>query len=166
MVQQKPGRYMVFFPSFEYMQMVSETLEIPHQCQKRAMDDEARAEFLSGYVSGGPEVTSLCVLGGIFAEGIDLPGDALDGVAVVGVGLPQKNIFQAALTAYYERTLGDGFRYAYVIPGMQKVAQAVGRVIRSEEDVGSALLLDARYRAEEYRSLLPAHWRVEWERRR
>lgn len=165
MVQQKLGRYMVFFPSFEYMQMVSEALDIPHQCQQRSMDDEARAEFLSGYVSGGPEVTSLCVLGGIFAEGIDLPGDALDGVAVVGVGLPQKNIFQDALAAYYQRTLGDGFRYAYVIPGMQKVAQAVGRVIRSETDVGMALLMDERYRSEEYRRLLPAHWRIHWEER-
>jgi len=166
MVQRKPGRYMVFFPSFEYMQMASEALTIPHQCQQRAMDDQARAEFLSGYVSGGPEVTSLCVLGGIFAEGIDLPGDALDGVAVVGVGLPQKNIFQDALAGYYQRTLGDGFRYAYVIPGMQKVAQAVGRVIRSEEDVGTALLMDVRYKSEEYRSLLPPYWRVEWEGRR
>ena len=81
------------------------------------------------------------LLGGIFAEGIDLPGDALDGVVIVGVGLPQVNLFQETLRAYYERTFGDGFLYAYMLPGMQKVAQAVGRVIRTETDRGVVLLL-------------------------
>jgi len=162
MLHRRPGRYMAFFPSFEYMEQVSAALAIPHQKQARQMTEEARRDFLAPYVPGGEPVLSLCVLGGIFAEGIDLPGDALDGVAVVGVGLPQMNLFQQTLEAYYRRTLGDGFLYAYVIPGMQKVAQAVGRVIRSEEDVGEALLMDMRYREGRYRVLLPAHWRVQW----
>ena len=103
---------------------------------------------------------SPCVLGGVFAEGIDLPGTALEGVMVVGVGLPQVNLFQETLRDYYEVQLGRGFAYAYQIPGMQKVAQAVGRVIRTENDRGVALLMDDRYTQGAYRALCPAHWQV------
>lgn len=166
MVEAKPGRYIAFFPSFAYLRQVSELLELPHQAQRSGMSDEERREFLAPYVPGGPEsgshlpTLSLCVLGGIFAEGIDLPGDALDGVVIVGVGLPQVNLFQETLRAYYERTFGDGFLYAYMLPGMQKVAQAVGRVIRTEKDRGVALLLDDRYRQAAYRRLCPEHWMI------
>ena len=166
MAESKPGKYIAFFPSFAYLRQVSELLEIPHQAQRSGMTEEERRAFLAPYVSGGPEsggrspVLSLCVLGGVFAEGIDLPGDALDGVVIVGVGLPQVNLFQETLRAYYERTFGDGFLYAYMLPGMQKVAQAVGRVIRTETDRGVALLLDDRYRQKAYRRLCPEHWRV------
>ncbi len=158
MVDVKPGKYIAFFPSFAYLRQVSEMLDIPHQAQRSGMTDEERRDFLAPYVPDGDPVLSLCVLGGIFAEGIDLPGDALDGVAIVGVGLPQVNLFQETLRAYYERTLGDGFLYAYMLPGMQKVAQAVGRVIRTENDRGVALLLDDRYRQAAYRRLCPEHW--------
>ena len=164
MAESKPGRYIAFFPSFAYLHQVAELLEIPHQAQRGGMTEEERRAFLAPYVAGGPEtVLSLCVLGGIFAEGIDLPGDALDGVAIVGVGLPQVNLFQETLRAYYERTFGDGFLYAYMLPGMQKVAQAVGRVIRTETDRGVALLLDERYRQTAYRRLCPEHWTVNHE---
>ena len=160
MVSEREGRYIAFFPSFAYLRQVSELLEWPHQAQRTGMSDEERAAFLAPYVSGGDPALSLCVLGGVFAEGVDLPGDALDGVAIVGVGLPQVNLFQETLRAYYERTLGDGFLYAYMLPGMQKVAQAVGRVIRTETDRGVALLLDDRYRQGAYRRLCPEHWQV------
>ena len=160
MVESKPGKYIAFFPSFAYLRQVSEMLDIPHQAQRASMSDEERREFLAPYVPDGELVLSLCVLGGIFAEGIDLPGDALDGVVIVGVGLPQVNLFQETLRAYYERTLGDGFLYAYMLPGMQKVAQAVGRVIRTENDRGVALLLDDRYRQNSYRRLCLEHWQV------
>ncbi|MGN0755166.1 MAG: ATP-dependent DNA helicase [Aristaeellaceae bacterium] len=158
LVSAKPGRYIVFFPSFAYLRQVSELLETPHQSQRSAMSEEERRAFLAPYVPDGAPVLSLCVLGGIFAEGIDLPGSALDGVIVVGVGLPQVNLFQETLRAYYERTLHDGFLYAYMLPGMQKVAQAVGRVIRTESDRGAAILLDDRYRQAAYRRLCPEHW--------
>ena len=158
MVEAKPGKYIAFFPSFAYLRQVSEMLDIPHQAQRSGMTDDERRDFLAPYTPDGEPVLSLCVLGGIFAEGIDLPGDALDGVAIVGVGLPQVNLFQETLRAYYERTLGDGFLYAYMLPGMQKVAQAVGRVIRTENDRGVALLLDDRYRQTAYRRLCPEHW--------
>ena len=160
MVNAKPGKYIAFFPSFAYLRQVSELLDVPHQAQRSGMTDEERREFLTPYIPNGEPVLSLCVLGGIFAEGIDLPGDALDGVVIVGVGLPQVNLFQETLRAYYERTLGDGFLYAYMLPGMQKVAQAVGRVIRTENDRGVALLLDDRYRQTAYRRLCPEHWQV------
>ena len=161
--ESKPGRYMVFFPSFAFMNRVAEQLDLPCQVQFSGMTDEERRDFLAPYQPGGEPTLSLCVLGGIFAEGIDLPGDALDGVVIVGVGLPQVNLFQETLRDYYEETLQNGFLYAYMIPGMQKVAQAVGRVIRTETDRGVAILLDDRYQQSSYRRLLPAHWRVQRE---
>lgn len=159
MASAKPGRYMAFFPSFAFMRQVAEAIDMPCQVQRQSMSDEERRLFLAPYVAGGAPVLSLCVLGGIFSEGIDLPGETLDGVAVVGVGLPQVNLFQETLRAYYQDTLNDGFLYAYMIPGMQKVAQAVGRVIRTETDRGVALLLDDRYHQPDYERLCPAHWR-------
>ena len=158
MAEAKPGKYIAFFPSFAYLRQVSDMLDMPHQAQRSGMTDEERREFLAPYVPDGKPVLSLCVLGGVFAEGIDLPGDALDGVVIVGVGLPQVNLFQETLRDYYERTFGDGFLYAYMLPGMQKVAQAVGRVIRTENDRGVAVLLDDRYRQTAYRRLCPEHW--------
>lgn len=160
LVHAHPGRYMVFFPSFAFLRLVSEQLRVPHQCQENAMDDAARAEFLRPYRPDGAPVCGLCVLGGVFAEGIDLPGEALDGVLIAGVGLPQVNLFQETLRDWYNKTLGDGFFYAYQLPGMQKVAQAVGRVIRTEQDRGVAVLLDDRYRQGVYRALMPPHWQV------
>ncbi|MGN0778637.1 MAG: ATP-dependent DNA helicase [Aristaeellaceae bacterium] len=160
MVNARPGRYIAFFPSFVFMNRVAELLDMPCQVQRSGMTDEERQSFLASYRAGGAPVLSLCVLGGVFAEGIDLPGEALDGVAVVGVGLPQVNLFQETLRAHYQQTLGDGFLYAYMIPGMQKVAQAVGRVIRTETDRGVALLLDDRYSQQAYRRLCPAHWAI------
>ena len=160
MVSAKPGRYMAFFPSFAFLKQVAERLETPCQVQQTGMSMDERRDFLAPYVPGGEPVLSLCVLGGIFAEGIDLPGDALDGVAIVGVGLPQVNLFQETLREWYQEQLGNGFLYAYQIPGMQKVAQAVGRVIRTETDRGIALLLDDRYKQSGYRRLCPAHWQI------
>ncbi len=160
MVVAKPGRYIAFFPSFAYMRQVAEILALPHQMQTPGMSDADRAAFLAPYVQGGAPMLSLCVLGGIFAEGIDLPGDALDGVAIVGVGLPQVGLMQDTLRGFYEEKFGDGFLYAYMLPGMQKVAQAVGRVIRTETDRGVALLLDDRYCQTAYRRLCPAHWDI------
>ncbi len=157
----KPGRYIAFFPSFAYLQQVAAQLTMPFQMQKNRMTDGERAAFLAPYVPGGEPCLSLCVLGGIFAEGVDLPGDALDGVAIIGVGLPQVGLEMETLRRYYEDTLGDGFLYAYMLPGMQKVAQAVGRVIRTDEDRGVALLLDDRYRQGAYRRLCPPHWDVQ-----
>lgn len=160
LVTQKPGKYLVFFPSFAFLRMTAERLMLPCQVQEKQMDEAARRAFLDAYRQEGGDALSLCVLGGVFSEGIDLPGRQLDGVVVVGVGLPQVNLHQEVLRAHFERTLGDGFLYAYMLPGMQKVTQAVGRVIRTETDTGVALLLDDRYSYPAYRRLMPEHWRV------
>ena len=164
MTSAKQGRYIAFFPSFAFMKQAAEQLDVPFQMQRSGMTDAERADFLAPYTADGPaSVLSLCVLGGVFAEGIDLPGDALDGVVIVGVGLPQVNLFQETLRDYYDRTMEAGFLYAYMLPGMQKVAQAVGRVIRTETDRGVALLLDDRYRQGAYRRLCPEHWHINYE---
>ena len=160
LVTRKPGKYLVFFPSFAFLRMTAERLMLPCQVQEKQMDEAARAAFLDAYRQEGGDALSLCVLGGVFSEGIDLPGRQLDGVVVVGVGLPQVNLYQEVLRAHFERTLGDGFLYAYMLPGMQKVTQAVGRVIRTETDTGVALLLDDRYSYPAYRRLMPEHWRI------
>lgn len=160
-ISAKPGRYIAFFPSFAFMNKTADALsELDFQLQRPSMTEAERQSFLSPYKTGGEPVLSLCVLGGIFSEGIDLPGDALDGVIIIGVGLPQVGLFQETLRDYYEQRLGSGFLYAYMIPGMQKVAQAVGRVIRTETDRGVAILLDDRYGQEGYRRLCPAHWDI------
>lgn len=161
LAESRPGRYMAFFPSFAFLDMAAACLgDWPCQKQRRGMTQAERESFLAPYRPDGENVMSLCVMGGVFAEGIDLPGRALDGVVIVGVGLPQVGLFQETLRSYYEERFGYGFRYAYQIPGMQKVAQAVGRVIRTESDRGVAILLDERYRQGDYRALLPSFWQV------
>ncbi len=166
MVHARSGKYLVFFPSFAFLHMTDALLsqsmdhsgDLIYQVQSSGMDLASRDAFLSPYLEGDRPVLSLCVLGGIFSEGIDLPGDKLNGVVIVGVGLPQIGPEQDALRAWYESHLGHGFRYAYQIPGMQKVSQAAGRVIRSETDRGVILLIDDRFRMHEYMQLAPLSW--------
>jgi Rad3-related DNA helicase len=160
-----PGKYLVFFPSYAYLRMVQGLLAawapaLPLHVQDSGMDDAARSSFLARFTDSTEPLLALCVLGGVFAEGIDLPGLALIGVCVVGVGLPQVNGENEALRAHYQLAFGSGYGFAYRYPGMHKVLQAAGRVIRSEEDRGVVLLLDDRYAQAAYRELLPEHYRV------
>ena len=106
----------------------------------------------------GP-VLGFAVLGGIFSEAIDLVGDSLIGAMIVGVGLPGLSFENNMIRDYYNQKLGSGFDYAYSYPGMNKVLQAAGRVIRSSEDRGVIVLIDSRYAGYKYRSLLPRAWR-------
>jgi len=155
----KPGKYIAFFPSFAYLNLVAGLLgDLPLALQERGMDEAARDAYLDRFLSGDGTLLGMCVLGGIFAEGVDLPGDCLSGAALVGVGLPQVNPYQEALREYSETRFGDGFHFAYRIPGMHKILQAAGRVIRSETDKGAALLIDARYEENAYARLCPSHW--------
>ena len=128
--------------------------------QESGLDDAGRAAFL-GRFSPRPEKTLLGfgVMGGIFGEGVDLTGDRLIGCAIVGVGLPQVSPRQEMLRRYYDAQNGAGFDYAYRWPGMNKVLQAAGRVIRTQEDKGVVLLLDDRFAQSEYARLFPKHWR-------
>ena len=128
--------------------------------QESGLDDAGRAAFLERF-SPCPEKTLLGfgVMGGIFGEGVDLAGDRLIGCAIVGVGLPQVSPRQEMLRRYYDAQNGAGFDYAYRWPGMNKVLQAAGRVIRTQENKGVVLLLDDRFAQSEYARLFPKHWR-------
>lgn len=165
------GNYLVFAPSHAYLQKLSALLreslpEVTLLDQSPKMDDEARADFLARFV---PDVTGitlgLAVMGGVFAEGIDLPAERLSGAVVVGVGLPQVCLERDVLRDAYEASYQSGFRYAYQYPGMSKVLQAAGRIIRTETDRGALLLIDTRYSLSDYRALLPPHWQIQRVRR-
>lgn len=160
----KKGNYLFFFPSFRYLQNVYELFREKHpeivvRKQEGAMDEEQREAFLEAFKAGNSEtLVGFCVLGGVFSEGIDLRGERLIGAAIVGVGLAQLNPESDLIKDYYNETIGQGFDYAYQLPGMNKVLQAVGRVIRGESDRGVILLIDERFSASRYRTLFPAHW--------
>ena len=165
MARSKTGNYLAFFPSYAYLRQVHEDFaqrypDLRTLVQESGLDDAARAEFLAQFVPE-PSRTLLGfgVMGGIFGEGVDLTGDRLIGCAIVGVGLPQVNPRQEMLRRYYDEQNGAGFDYAYRFPGMNKVLQAAGRVIRTPEDKGVVLLLDDRFTRAEYARLFPPHWR-------
>ena len=164
-VSHKKGNYLVFFPSYAYMQEVLDRLEaLPRPdldivVQESGMTEEERAAFLARFDADNPRtLVGFCVLGGLFSEGIDLKGDRLIGAIVVGVGLPGLSLRQNQIRDYYQRKNGRGYDYAYVFPGMNKVLQAAGRVIRSDEDAGLVLLIDSRFPTPAYRALFPPHW--------
>lgn len=164
MVRARAGNYIAFFPSYAYLNQVWEQFcgqnpDVPTLRQETAMDEGQRADFLAHFAPR-PTATLLgfAVLGGVFGEGVDLAGDRLIGVAVVGPGLPQVGARQNQLRDYFETTRGSGFDYAYRYPGMNKVLQAAGRVIRTPEDRGVVLLIDNRFAAPDYRRLMPPHW--------
>ena len=160
----RPGNYLAFFPSYSYLEQVRAAfaaayLDIPLLVQSSDLDEAGRAEFLAQF-RPDPHATLLgfAVLGGVFGEGVDLAGSRLIGAAIVGPGLPQVGPRQEQLRDYFERTRGSGFDYAYRYPGMNKVLQAAGRVIRTPQDKGVVLLIDNRFAAPDYRRLMPPHW--------
>ena len=165
LAQSKVGNYFAFFPSYSYLRQVHEDFSARYPgirtlVQESRLDDTARAEFLARFVPSPKEtLLGFGVMGGIFGEGVDLAGDRLIGCAIVGVGLPQVNPRQEMLRRYYDALNGCGFDYAYRYPGMNKVLQAAGRVIRTPEDRGIVLLLDDRFTQSEYTRLFPPHWR-------
>lgn len=164
MTAAQPGHYLAFFPSYSYLQQVWEdfTARYPDQptlCQESAMDEGQRTEFLAQFLArDGKPLLGFAVLGGVFGEGVDLTGESLIGVAVVSPGLPQIGPRQEQLRDYFEETRGAGFDYAYRYPGMNKVLQAAGRVIRTPQDRGVVLLIDDRFLAPDTRRLMPPHW--------
>lgn len=163
-VQARPGNYLACFPSYAYLQRVREEIEARDEAvmlhvQRGGMDDAARAAYLEAFEPRDEGVLlGLVVMGGVFGEGVDLPGERLSGVVIVGVGLPQICPERELLRGYYDETAGTGFAQAYRYPGMNKVLQAVGRVIRTETDRGIALLIDDRFLTREYAELMPPWW--------
>ncbi|MBQ9063830.1 MAG: ATP-dependent DNA helicase [Blautia sp.] len=161
----KKGNYMIFFPSYAFMDAVKEVHEAEFSsedvrviCQTPEMDELKRTEFLEEFNSSDKTLAAFCTMGGIFSEGIDLTGDRLIGAAIVGPGIPQVSTEREILKDYYAKHGEDGYDYAYRFPGMNKVLQAAGRVIRTETDVGAILLLDDRFISREYGSLMPPEW--------
>lgn len=163
---QKKGNYMVFFPSYRLMEDVYQVYQDEFsvswvRCisQHVSMTELEREEFLEEFTEETEEtLVGFCVMGGIFSEGIDLIGDRLIGAAVVGTGLPQVNCEREILKGYYDEKGEQGFDYAYRYPGMNKVLQAAGRVIRTKEDTGAILLMDERFLNRDYRNLFPREW--------
>ncbi|MFU8785608.1 MAG: helicase C-terminal domain-containing protein [Candidatus Izemoplasmataceae bacterium] len=163
MLEGKKGNYIVFFPSYQYMNMVLEQFDASGytlMVQNKEMNLFEREDFLTSFKETGTDSKILfSVLGGSFSEGIDYIGDMLSGVLVVGVALPQFNVMNELLKDYYNSKGYNGFDYAYTYPGMNKVIQAVGRVIRTKEDAGIAILFDSRYQLAKYKALFPSHWK-------
>ena len=158
----KKGNYFLFFPSYDYLMSIAPYLDFGKAAtfpQTRQMSEEDRASFLSHFpLNPGNTNVGLLILGGAFSEGIDMADDRLIGVAVIGIGLPQVGFENDLLKDYHQKRSGNGFDYAYKDPGMNKVMQAVGRLIRSETDRGAALLIDDRYMRNEYRDLFSRTW--------
>lgn len=164
MVRAHTGNYLAFFPSYAYMEKVYESFCTEHPdltvCkQESTMNEEQRKAFLDQFVPHPAQsLLGFVVLGGVFGEGVDLTGDRLVGVAVIGPGLPQVNSRQEQLRDHFQKTRGSGFDYAYRFPGMNKVLQAAGRLIRTPEDRGVVLLFDDRFLSPDYLRLMPPHW--------
>lgn len=165
------GNCIIYFPSYRYLQdclallqaQGLQTLRPGLWVQQREQEDAGREQLIKR-LETRRDVAALCILGGVFGEGIDLPGERLTSVVIVGVGLPQFNRDTRMLRDWYQQRCSAGFEYAYLYPGMQKVDQALGRVIRGSEDRGRALLIDSRYDQRQYRELLPPWWNYRaWE---
>ena len=161
----QPGNYLAFFSSFDYLEQVAEAFErvrpdIPAWRQPRRMNESERTEFLARFTHESRGI-GFAVLGGAFGEGIDLPGARLIGAFIATLGLPQINPVNEQLRERMEQRFGAGYDYTYLYPGLQKVVQAAGRVIRSENDRGVVYLIDDRFDQPAVRALLPRWWRID-----
>ena len=166
MMHAMKGNYLAFFPSYLFMEEVFQTYitmypgeNVEYLLQKEDMAEEDREGFLNAFREEKDRaLLGFCVLGGVFSEGIDLKHDTLIGAAIVGTGLPQVSEERELLKEYFDKQGLSGFDYAYRFPGMNKVLQAAGRVIRTADDVGVVLLLDERFLHTAYRALYPREW--------
>jgi len=163
-VEQKTGNYLLYFPSYQYMQVIFTAFEtarpgIETQIQAPEMSEDERERFLERFSKARADTrVGFVVMGGIFGEGIDLVGERLSGAAIVGVGLPGISMERDLIRDYFDRHHGAGFEYAYLFPGIIRVLQAAGRVIRTENDRGVVFLIGQRFVTPQYRNLLPVEW--------
>lgn len=162
---ERPGNYLAFFSSYQYLEQVLQELrrdhpQIPVWTQSRQMDEAARQGFIERFQIGGRGI-GFAVLGGVFGEGVDLPGERLIGAFVATLGLAQLNPINEEIRQRMDSLFGNGYDYTYLYPGLQKVVQAAGRVIRTPEDQGVLYLIDDRFARPEVRRLLPSWWQVE-----
>jgi DNA excision repair protein ERCC-2 len=165
MVRCQKGNYLFFFPSYAYMNRIHGAFQqrcpdVNTLLQAEAMSESEREGFLDRFeVQPSHSLVAWAVMGGIFGEGIDLAGSRLTAVGIVGVGLPALTPERELMRAYFDERNGQGFAFAYQFPGINRVLQAAGRLIRSETDRGAILLIDTRYGQYRYRRLLPEEWR-------
>lgn len=168
-ISAKSGNYMVFFPSYRFMEDVRVIFmekygynitenNINISCQSQGMTEEEREEFLGLFDNGKDNVLAFCIMGGIFSEGIDLANERLIGTIIAGTGFPQVCMDREIIKNYFDEQGMNGFDFAYRYPGMNKVLQAAGRVIRTVDDVGVILLLDDRFLNSDYKGLFPREW--------
>ena len=166
-IRERHGNYMAFFPSYAFMSRVAEAFEAEYETpetellmQESGMREEDRESFLERFsqISDDRTLLGFCVLGGIFSEGIDLKNDSLIGAIIVGTGVPQVCAERELIKDYFDQNGQFGYDYAYRFPGMNKVLQAAGRVIRTQEDIGIIALLDERFLTPAYRRLFPREW--------
>lgn len=160
-INEKKGNYMVFMPSFEYLNKVyARYIEMYGEegtiVQEENLTEIKKEKFLDNFNEGN-NITGFTVVGGMFSEGVDLPGDKLIGAIIVGVGFPMVSIENNIISEYFE---ANGFDYSYTYPGINKVLQSVGRVIRTEYDTGRILLIDRRYSSTKYKLILPKEWEI------
>jgi len=162
--EERRGNYIVYFPSYQYLGAVQEQFQalrpaVRLLAQRPGMSEVEREAFLAAFAAGHAEtLVGFAVMGGIFGEGIDLAGERLIGAIIVGVGLPQLCLERDLIRDLFQENTGSGFDYAYTYPGMNRVLQATGRVIRSERDRGVVLLIDTRFGEPRYRRLFPTWW--------
>jgi Rad3-related DNA helicase len=161
----KPGNYLAFFSSHDYLQHAAALFaqrypDIPYWTQVRSMSEANQQRFLQAFQPGGRGI-GFAVLGGSFAEGVDLPGDRLIGAFVATLGLPQFNAVNEQFRERMDRLFSQGYEYTYLYPGLRKVVQAAGRVIRTQQDRGVVHLIDDRFARAEVRPLLPRWWQVQ-----
>lgn len=164
---ERPGNYLAFFSSFDYLESVRDAFiarhpEVPVWSQSRHMPEAERHGFIARFRPDGRGI-GFAVLGGAFGEGIDLPGSRLIGAFIASLGLPQHNAANEVMRERMEAHFGDGWAYTYLYPGLQKVVQAAGRVIRTEHDRGVLHLMDERFGEAHVRRLLPAWWVIDAE---
>ncbi|WP_182119196.1 ATP-dependent DNA helicase [Acidovorax sp. FHTAMBA] len=160
----RPGNYLAFFSSYDYLQQAAALFadqhpDVPHWAQARRMLEDEQREFLARFTDSGQGI-AFAVLGGAFAEGIDLPGNRLIGAFLATLGLPQVNPVNEQIRERMQALFGAGYDYTYLYPGLQKVVQAAGRVIRTPSDEGVVHLMDDRFARDEVRRLLPGWWAV------
>ena len=160
----KKGKYIVYFPSYTYLESVKDVFSQKYPkinliVQRKSMSEKAKKEFLDAFdAKSEGTLVGFCVMGGSFSEGIDLRGERLIGAIIVGVGLPTISSELNIIKEYFDKTRENGYAYAYTYPGMNKVLQAAGRVIRSEEECGVVVLIDDRFATPDYKILMPDYW--------
>ncbi|HID39205.1 MAG TPA: hypothetical protein EYP36_06795 [Calditrichaeota bacterium] len=160
-VRVRKGNYLVFFPSYDFIQHVNlylGRLNVKKILQKPSMKEDMREQVLQELKRNDEPVLLMAVMGGIFSEGVDYSGNMAIGVIVVSPALPKISYERELLREYYEEKQNQGMEYAYIYPGMNKVIQSVGRLIRSATDTGIVLLIGERFTQDEYTLLLPDYW--------